>query len=309
MPRRLTIEQVRHEIETTSNCKLISTNYVNSDTPLQIMCGCTKIYEARIGNFRHGMKQCAECGYKNGAKKLAKTQEEFEKQVYDLVGDEFEVLSEYVAQNQNVDFLHKDCGTVFSMRPNNFFNNQRCVKCARGIKNHEEYLEEFNQFAGEEFGLLGEYINQRTKLKCIHKNCGHKFEFFPSALRQIKKMYCPNCDGYKGEVEIINWLKNKNINYISQYLIVDSTRLYFDFAIMKHNQLTFIEYQGKQHYIPVRFGGIPYEEAEDNFIAGRKRDNIKKLYCQEHHIKLIEIPYWDFNNIDAILSKEFKNLI
>ena len=31
---------------------------------------------------------------------------------------------------------------------------------------------------------------------------------------------------------------------------------------------------------------------------------IKTVYCKENNIKLIRIPYWEFNNIENILSKE-----
>lgn len=29
-----------------------------------------------------------------------------------------------------------------------------------------------------------------------------------------------------------------------------------------------------------------------------------RQYCKEHGIKLIEIPYWDYDNIETILNKE-----
>ena len=32
-------------------------------------------------------------------------------------------------------------------------------------------------------------------------------------------------------------------------------------------------------------------------------DNIKRQYCQQNNIKLIEIPYWDYDNIDNIVKQ------
>ena len=32
----------------------------------------------------------------------------------------------------------------------------------------------------------------------------------------------------------------------------------------------------------------------------------KTQYCNDNNIKLIRIPYWDFNNIEKILKKELK---
>ena len=48
------------------------------------------------------------------------------------------------------------------------------------------------------------------------------------------------------------------------------------------------------------------EIAENNKITRQAvRDNIKKEWCKKNNIKLIEIPYWDFDKIneDYIKSK------
>ena len=35
-------------------------------------------------------------------------------------------------------------------------------------------------------------------------------------------------------------------------------------------------------------------------------DNIKTKYCEDNNIKLIRIPYWNYNNIEQILELELK---
>jgi hypothetical protein len=37
----------------------------------------------------------------------------------------------------------------------------------------------------------------------------------------------------------------------------------------------------------------------------QKRDKVKYKYCQNNDINLLIIPYWDFNNIEKILSEFF----
>ena len=60
-----------------------------------------------------------------------------------------------------------------------------------------------------------------------------------------------------------------------------------------------IEYNGKQHYKSIEyFGGGKSLEIQ------QKRDFSKKQYCIKNNIKLIEISYLDFNNIEEILSIE-----
>ena len=65
------------------------------------------------------------------------------------------------------------------------------------------------------------------------------------------------------------------------------------------NEELLIEYDGIQHYEAVEiFGGIPA------FKKRQKRDQIKNQYCKDNNIKLIRIPYWDYDNIETILEKE-----
>ena len=92
---------------------------------------------------------------------------------------------------------------------------------------------------------------------------------------------------------------NNNIQYISQYRFDDCKNirtLPFDFYLPDYN--TCIEYDGELHYKAVDyFGG---DEALSNT---QFRDDIKTQYCLNNNIRLIRIPYWEFNNIDKILSE------
>ena len=60
-----------------------------------------------------------------------------------------------------------------------------------------------------------------------------------------------------------------------------------------------IEFQGKQHYKPVSaYGG------EEQFKVQQEHDKRKRQYAKDNNINLLEIAYWDFNNIEEILSRE-----
>ena len=74
-------------------------------------------------------------------------------------------------------------------------------------------------------------------------------------------------------------------------------RLPFDFYLTEYNIC--IEYDGKQYYEPVEYFG-----GEKAFKETKKRDATKNNYCQNNDIKLIRIPYWEFDNIENILEKE-----
>lgn len=60
-----------------------------------------------------------------------------------------------------------------------------------------------------------------------------------------------------------------------------------------------VEYNGAQHYRPVDyFGGI------EGFKTIQESDKFKKEYCERNNIKLLEIHFKDYKNIEAILTKQ-----
>ena len=57
-------------------------------------------------------------------------------------------------------------------------------------------------------------------------------------------------------------------------------------------------------YKPVKFKNQSEEETKNNFKIRVEHDNIKTQYCLDNNIKLIRIPYWEFDNIENILKQE-----
>lgn len=73
----------------------------------------------------------------------------------------------------------------------------------------------------------------------------------------------------------------------------------FDFYLTDLN--TMIEFDGIQHFEEVEyFGG--YEK----LLETRFNDEIKNQYCKNNDIKLIRIPYYNYDKIENILEKELK---
>ena len=116
---------------------------------------------------------------------------------------------------------------------------------------------------------------------------------------------CPYCKTSKGEEKISEVLfKYKIINEREKVFkgCVYKGNLRFDFYLP--NQNICIEYDGKQHFEPQDFSG--HGNSESEFKETQLRDSIKTQYCKDNNIKLIRIPYWDFDNIETILRKELK---
>lgn len=142
-----------------------------------------------------------------------------------------------------------------------------------------------------------------TYWKAICINCGKERPLNARDLLQNKIPYC-ECDNpfeSKGEKMLDKLLQSLNIIYEKQKSFKDFITK--DFGVPRFDfyfDNIAIEYNGIQHYEPIEhFGG------EQAFEHRQYLDNLKRQYCKEHNIKLIEIPYWDYNklNEDYLLLK------
>ena len=152
----------------------------------------------------------------------------------------------------------------------------------------------------ERVSLIGE---RPIKYKC-QCDCGNIGIFNIDDVRSGHTSSC-GCVKSKGEMIISKILRENNIIFKQQYTFEDlkyKEKLKFDFAILdNNNDLQYlIEYQGEQHYKPMR-----YQNDEIKFEQRLIRDKLKQDYCKAHNIPLIIIPYTHFNNLclqDIILS-------
>ena len=127
-------------------------NYINNRTHLLVKHNkCGNKWEVRPDNLLNGYG-CNICG---GSKKL--TTEEFKEKVFDIVGDEYSVLSEYKNSETKILMRHEKCGYEWLIRPINFTTcYNRCPNC-RNISDGEskirEWLENKNLSYETEFSM------------------------------------------------------------------------------------------------------------------------------------------------------------
>jgi len=208
--------------------------------------------------------------------------------------------------------LKEECGEIFETEWGSISGGTGCGACDGrqvGLSNclatkRSDIAEEWHPTKN---GNLTPYdvtcgSNKYAWWQC--KKCNHEWEVQING-RCGGNTWCPECNESKGEKRTKGYLEENNIRYITQFTFLDCRNknvLPFDFAIFINDKLyCLIEYDGILHYEdkfnnPVEFKNI------------KLRDSIKTNYCLINNIKLVRIPYWDFDNIETILEKELEIL-
>ena len=148
--------------------------------------------------------------------------------------------------------------------------------------------------------------NKIKTFKCPY-DCGYKAHSQSRLNRHLN-----SCDGTKnnksgGEKKIEKYLNKYKIlyEYNTSYKVKNIKLLKWDFIVNYKDEKRMIEFNGRQHYQPIQYGNQTLEEANNNFIRQKENDRIKSDFCKENDIKLLWIPYWEFNTIDKLLDDFF----
>lgn len=147
---------------------------------------CGYEYDILPGVFLKGSR-CAKCG---GTLKY--TTETYAEKVKELVGNEYSVLGEYKNNKTKLLMKHNKCGTLYEVKPNVFLNGCRCPECRPNKAYKEESLKKkIEELVGDEYSVVGKFVNARTKIEMKHNKCGHVYKVAPSTF--ISGSRCPKC--------------------------------------------------------------------------------------------------------------------
>lgn len=163
--------------------------YVNSKEKVSFKHNiCGHSFDVAPSNFLQG-NRCPKC-----SKRIRYSTESFKSKVKELTNDEYTILGEFVNTHQKIHMLHNVCGTNFEVTPSSFMRGHRCAKCS-GVMKHttDSFKKKVNELVGEEFIVLGEYVNNKTKTEMLHTTCGYKFEVKPNHF--LSGARCPRCSG------------------------------------------------------------------------------------------------------------------
>lgn len=144
----------------------------------------------------------------------------------------------------------------------------------------------------ESAGIKGNH--SYVKCKC---DCGNVINVRVEHLRgnhHGRTISCGCASQSSGEIKITQLLEQSNIEFQAQYRIKNfNLSSPFDFAIFNNGVLLgLIEYDGEQHFESIEFFG-----GEEKLKLQQERDERKNKWCKENNIRLIRIPYTEYDNL------------
>jgi len=271
---------------------------------------CKTFFETRIDDIKRGHTKSCGCFQKEirieNCKKRAK----------DLIGKRFGklvVLEKTEKRSANGSIIWKckcDCGKIIYVSSDNLISGgtkscgcfQKEIRIENGKKRAKDLI-------GKRFGKL--VVLEKTEKRCSGSvvwkckcDCGNITYVIGANLMYGHTRSCGCNRESRGEEKVRIFLQSLNINFKTQKTFnkcrnnKTNSLLYFDFYLPDYNCC--IEYDGEQHFEAKEFGFF----TEDKVKEIQYRDNIKNQYCKDNNIKLIRIPYTEFDNIEEILTKE-----
>lgn len=204
------------------------------------------------------------------------------------------------------------CGNTYSVSRDSLIRGQSgcCNKC-KGEKIRQKLIEKdlVSWRKGDRFGLLeiidrAEPKGKHTYVKC-KCDCGNIVNIRLEHLRGQGHNHTISCgcaSQSSGEIKLTQLLKQANIDFQTQYRIQEfNICAPFDFAIFNNGKLLgLIEYDGQQHFEPVEFWG-----GEKQLKNQQERDKNKNDWCKNNNIRLIRIPYTDYDKITVEYLKKY----
>ena len=286
--------------------------YKNNKQKIPIICHKHGIFFMSANDHLRG-HGCPKCADEKTGERCRMTYEEFIRCAKEVHGD-FYGYSKITKENF-IDSHHDVVITCpihgdFEQSPNEHLGGKGCYWCGKKRMAEkqalklEDVIERLNiiHHFKYDYSEFTEYHSKDDRITVICPTHG-KWEVSVNN-HLYQQSGCPHCKRSLGEEKVAEFLSKNNITFKEQYrinnesILCSNTRIFVDFYVPEQN--VFIEYNGIQHYKenPMFSTRSLSEQKERDFAVS--------LYCKQHKIKLIEIPYTEFDNIDEILSKELK---
>lgn len=302
------IDEFKAEVA-KKNCNIIvGDDYVSGKHKVTFTCKLCGYSRKVIGNlFLSKGCRCPKCDGN-----VSMSHDEFVQKIKQL-NDNIKINSTFGKMSEKVSCLCEICGYSWNSISYSLIRREaRCPRCEheriselKRNKGREKFLSQAIE-AKTTIEFMSEYKTSKDIIKCRCADCGHEWDSTPDIIK-ANGFRCPKCQIVFSKLEsaLMSLLEGNGLNYelhksFGSLKGVNGRCLSYDFYLPENNLL--IECQGLQHERPVEYFG-----GEETFKIQREHDKRKREYAREHNIDLLEIWYWDFDNIEQILKDKLHN--
>jgi len=303
--RRLTQEEFINKARDKHNDKYdySKTEYKNGRSKITIICPehgeFLQLAQAHLSG-----QGCPKCKTEQTSIKRTHSKKELLKKFCEIHGDKY--LYKFEDSNKHSDYIEVTClvhSYTYRQRIANHLLGHGCPLCNGGVNlTTEGFLKKATLVHDKRYDYsLVEYVNKDTPVAIL---CEQHGVFYQTPHNHINGNGCPKCKAWKTQQKIYNFLctnfpeEKWYWEYSPEWLGLQRFDIY-----NKRVNLA-IEYNGKQHYVPIeRFGGkIALEQQQ--LWDQNKAEKCKLNNCTLYTIKYDEL---NFNNLKKDINSILKS--
>lgn len=216
---------------------------------------------------------------------VRKTQQEFEQEVARVGKGKYEVVGKYTRANEKIAIKHIVCGITYLVTPNHFLSGSKCPECS-GLKRKTQawFVTQVKKQVGDEYTVIGCYVNMSTKVLIRHNLCNHTYGVTPTHFihSHSRCTYCLGTHHYTNDefIDRVQKLVGNEYLFMEPY-VNSSTKLR-----VLHNVC-----------------GREYSVKPNDFFTGRRCP-----YCCVPHGELLIKKWLTNNSIAYEQQKKFSTL-
>lgn len=211
--------------------------------------------------------------------------------------------TKYIGYKNNITITCKKHGDIISTPDRLLYKNlkYRCPKCAYELKDKgtmklEAFIEKANKVHNGKYDYSK--VNYTGALNKVIIICKKHGEFEQQAESHLQGCGCPQCNLNKEQNKLFKVIFEKfpSLEVVQEYSPIRLGKQRIDIAIPSLN--IGIEYDGRQHFIPIeKFGG------ELEFQKTIKRDKTKNELCKANNFKLFRLRYdYSEDNLNDVIQ-------
>lgn len=282
MPRKLTIKDIREEALSKYNLSLLSTEYKNAMSKLTWLDNNTGVVFSREW---HSIKSGHLLPVNPNRKLTIPEIKKIALSKYNITL----VSDKYVNNYTKLEWVDNDTRTKFYRSWNDIVSGHLSPINNNDYENDKSKIESYKGLGYKYNQTKEQYLSARRNGSRIfiieHPLLAEPWVTTMHGFLRGAETYLSHSGMSYGESSIYSILSYNGISFKTQYSVtINNHNHKFDFFLPEYN--LFIEYDGAQHYHPVKpWGG------NSAFVERAKRDNEKDTYVDSIGAKMLRIPY------------------